>query len=575
MKKLIYSSIIAVTVLLTGCNNFLDTESLTKKNTSNYPQTVADAQQVLAGIYNNLDLPNANASSSFLMVATLASDDQLGGGGENDKQWQAEDMMLNTGTDMMGQFWSDRYVGINRANVAIETLGNCKGYASTDQQNQMLGEAYFLRAFYFYELASLFENIPLPIVSSTKDFPQAAPAKTWGQIISDLKMAISLMPAKKFGSSWVDAGHVDKWAAEALMGRAFLFYTGFYNATDVTLPDNSKVTKADVIGWIDDCVNNSGYSLVGDFRNLWAYTNRCTLKNYTYPGGNAGLKWVEDDNGVNSESMFAIKFNKFANWGTSIEFSNGYALCAGLRGAQDYNKTFPFGQGWGAGPVAPNLWKDWVTAEPNDGRRVASVAYIPTELPNYAKGQWDFVQETDYYAKKWSPVVSKKADGTCYDTFEQDMYSYTTVNFQLSNIHDLVLIRFADVLLMQSELKQDVAGINKVRIRAGLPTIGTYSDAALRNERRWELVGEGTRWNDIRRWHIAETALAAQAGQPTYYKGIADVNTTASNGGGYAVRYKATNGFFPIPESQIALSNGVLKQNAGWGTKEAEYTGWK
>ena len=54
-------------------------------------------------------------------------------------------------------------------------------------------------------------------------------------------------------------------------------------------------------------------------------------------------------------------------------------------------------------------------------------------------------------------------------------------NFQLSNIHDLVLIRFADVLLMQSELKEDASGINKVRARAGLPAINGYSLQALQN----------------------------------------------------------------------------------------------
>lgn len=55
-------------------------------------------------------------------------------------------------------------------------------------------------------------------------------------------------------------------------------------------------------------------------------------------------------------------------------------------------------------------------------------------------------------------------------------------NMQLGNIHDLVLIRFADVLLMQSELKEDVAGVNHVRERAGLPPIGSYSLTALQNE---------------------------------------------------------------------------------------------
>lgn len=44
--------------------------------------------------------------------------------------------------------------------------------------------------------------------------------------------------------------------------------------------------------------------------------------------------------------------------------------------------------------------------------------------------------------------------------------------------------------------------------------------------------------------------------------------------GGYVKRYKATNGFFPIPKSQIDLSNGVLEQNAGWTGQDANYSGW-
>ncbi len=88
----------------------------------------------------------------------------------------------------------------------------------------------------------------------------------------------------------------------------------------------------------------------------------------------------------------------------------------------------------------------------------------------------------------------------------------------MDNIHDLVLIRFADVLLMQSELKGDATGMNKVRERAGLPAIG-YSLQALQNERRWELALEGTRWNDIRRWHIAAAALQKQIGTPIYIAG--------------------------------------------------------
>ena len=94
--------------------------------------------------------------------------------------------------------------------------------------------------------------------------------------------------------------------------------------------------------------------MVDDFRNLWAYSNKYTKGDYPYTAGQ-GLNWVEDDNGINPESMFAVKFNKQADWSTTIGYANGMALHFGVRGGQAYANTFPFGQGWGAGPVAPNL----------------------------------------------------------------------------------------------------------------------------------------------------------------------------------------------------------------------------
>jgi hypothetical protein len=245
----------------------------------------------------------------------------------------------------------------------------------------------------------------------------------------------------------------------------------------------------------------------------------------------------------------------------------------GLRGGQsgvDNNPTFPFDQGWGMGPVNPTLWKEWETSEPTDMRRAASIIDIPAELPGYKKGGWnDFVQETDYWIKKYAPVAAKNGSKFATD-FSVLMYG-TTENFQLDKTNDLILLRLADVYLMHSELTQTTTYLNKVRERAGLPAIATYSLEALQNERRHELAFEGVRWNDIRRWGIAAEVLEAQIGVDCYYKGAAE--KTKSFGGGYAARYNKTKGFFPIPESEVALTNDVIKQNEGWGA-DSKYTGW-
>ena len=124
-----------------------------------------------------------------------------------------------------------------------------------------------------------------------------------------------------------------------------------------------------------------------------------------------------------------------------------------------------------------------------------------------------------------------------------DGWAQGSENLQLNNIHDLVLIRFADVLLMQSELKENTDGINRVRERAGLS-----------------------------RWHIAAAALEKQTNVKIYTNGQEDSNK--AHGGGYATRYNATAGFFKIPESEVDMSNGSITQNAGWEGSDSQYNRW-
>lgn len=592
MKKVSYIIIASVLMAVTLASCTLDSMTLTEKDTTNFPATESDANEALAAVYQNQNAINANPQYTFLYYALLASDDMLGGGGANDKLMQAMDMILNYQQDMTATYYTQRYEGINRANTLIEALNTIDMDETT--KNQALGEVKFLRAYYYYELASMYNRVPLITTPETpSDFTAPSSAAIWGQILQDLYEAATTMPATRKTD-----GHVDKYCAEAMLGRAWLFYTGMYcngedlaamtsttynPLTSVELPNGETLTKQQVITCIDDCVNNSGYSLVPDYRNLWAYTNRCTIADYPYAAnatdknGNA-LKWVEDDGAVNPESMFATKFNKLASWNTTIGYGNGYALHFGVRGGQDYDKTFPFGQGWGAGPVAPNLVTDWQAAEPNDMRLQASIENV-ADMPGYTYGgaSWaDFIQETDYYQKKIGAISAKKEDGSYAPVFEQIMYGESGwINdnlMQTGNIHDLVHIRFADVLLMQSELKEDVAGINKVRERAGLDPISSYSLKALQNERRWELAFEGTRFNDIRRWHIAAAALEKQTGVKVYTAGTPSTNT--AHNGGYTTRYNATAGFQKIPETQISLCNGQLEQNAGWTDASSEYSGW-
>jgi len=367
----------------------------------------------------------------------------------------------------------------------------------------------------------------------------------------------------------IEAGHATKWAAEALMARVFLFYTGYYGKDALPLPnEEGSISKAQVIEWLEDCISKSGHGLVDNFHNLWPYTNKYTVEHYNFTKGK-NLAWEGDGN---KETVFAVKFGTSVDWGDqfTLGYSNQYNLHFGLRTNNGGESTFPFGQGWGAGPVNSEMWNEWRQAEPTDLRRTASILNVETELESYEWGADKQMEETGFWQKKYMPI-------TAYDDEGNFTISYAIltdgaiVDYQRAHTQDLVLIRFADVLLMHSELSQDATGLNRIRARVGLPPV-PYSLDAIKKERRWELAFEGLRYFDLMRWGDAAVQLAKQEGVAIKNRGVDAV--MKAFGGGYKARYEATGGFWPIPQSQIQLSDGVLIQNKGWGTPDAEFMGW-
>lgn len=141
--------------LFTSCEKFLDSESFDKKNTGNFPVTVDDAHSMLNGIYSSLNTVVSDPQHSHFFMAELASDDRFGGGGENDRDMQGLDHLMNTQPDRFLSFWTARYQGIFRANTALETLQQVNGWASDEEYNQVLGEVHFLRALYYFELSQM------------------------------------------------------------------------------------------------------------------------------------------------------------------------------------------------------------------------------------------------------------------------------------------------------------------------------------------------------------------------------------------------------------------------------------
>jgi hypothetical protein len=134
-------------------------------------------------------------------------------------------------------------------------------------------------------------------------------------------------------------------------------------------------------------------------------------------------------------------------------------------------------------------------------------------------------------------------------------------------------MRFADVLLMQSELEENATGLNKVRARSHLAPVA-YSLEAIKEERRWELAFEGLRWWDLLRWSgpSLEEAGAALNKQNNFTVINAAVIVPMVKYD-YAARLKQTQGYWPIPQDEIDLSNGLIEQNPGWDAS-AQFSDW-
>ena len=437
------------------------------------------------------------------------------------------------------------------------------------EKGKVEGQARFLRAMFYFDMSRMFGEVPLVLETKPQNLPKAPAAETYAQIATDLKAAIEAFPAVPYGPAlYGDMGRANRWTAEALMARVFLFYTGYYEVPDLPLVDGSSITKADVVAWLEECRDNSGYQLMSEFRNQWPYSVANATnsgKPYKYAVDN-NLSWYAET-GTNAEAMFEIKFSTFADWGTSIYYSNQMNLFFGWRA---YSYKGAMGEGWGMGTVNKKLWDEW---SDTDIRKRGSIQKVDDPAEGI-DASYDLgvdvhdkqMDETGYWQKKYRPINLWANDPNGvkeWHNYSVDFYG-ATKNMQLDNMQDIVLIRFADVLLMHSELTGTADGMNLVRGRVGLPSVG-YSLDALKDERRHELAFEGVRYYDLLRWagksnlSSVKTILEGKNGVATINNGVPGVKK------GVSFRVE-TGGFLQIPNREIQLSDGVLIQNTGWET---------
>ncbi len=633
MKKYILSAlVVSAATVFVSCNDMLDTDPrVTELTAATFPGKPADVEALNAATYSIMNTLGGGDQSGICNNPfywwCMMSDECYGSGGLQDNVNKSLHHFTTASSNQYEQEFILLYGGISRANNQIETIDNVKWTdAQKAQRDQLLGEAYFMRGLYYMWLSQLFGDVPLitsTVITDDMQNQVSAEEVIYPQILSDFVSAKNLMKAERANGS----GHADKFTAEAFIARAWMFWAGFYkkqadlSSGDATMdlveqegcPAGTKISKADVVAALKDIVATGGYKLCEDYRSLWQYSNSY-LWDEAHDGVGHAYEFIADmkrencfdqpgmGNG-NTEEIFQIQFLNASKWAISGTYNNArmysnYLSCFwGLRnGATNDNgkrdKTYPFNQGWGQGTPSCNIWDDWTDAERtgNDGkgysdiRKLGTMIDLDNELEAYTYEK-DDNEESGYACKKYAEV-NLDACAADNDSWWSQCPGYTSSSLdnkqQGDHFEDFYLMRYADVLLMLSELTGDVQYMNQVQKRAGVPLTASYSLKALQDERRWEFALEGLRFNDMRRWSgidggqncYAAKALQAQDGKQITCYGKKKSQILKHMTCSWSKRYADTNGFLPKPQRQITLMNNKMQQNPGWDDKTpaAEWT---
>jgi hypothetical protein len=511
-----YLTLIIITLFTVGCTeDFLDRQPLDQEVSSTFYQTEEQAMQALVSIYDAMQYQSSPGVSwaPFMAMSEILSDDAFAGGGDaNDGKDEDEFNLFNIPTTnvIVHSLWLKNYTGIYRANLYLEIID---GIDTSDEfKARTSAEAKFMRAYFHFELARFFENIPMltATIKSTSEYSQTqnTPEEVYNQIAKDLVEAIVDLPEflPEEGK-----GRISKWAAQAMLGRVYLFYNGVYGS-DLVAGDVT-IDRAKALEYLEDMIARSGHDLLPDYSKVFKLESEYSVENVFEIGHGDSPAWWD--------------------WGY-VRGGEGN-LSAQMMGPR-VTRSNKWDRGWSFGTVTQGLFEQLE----NDPRLSSSILQESDLDGTLGIGY----QHTGYYSNKYtSDAEHWGADG----------------QFEHNRTNNYRVIRHSDVLLMAAELGSASAQnyLDDVRARVGLGSVPVNLDN-IYNERRVELALEGIRYFDVLRRGLgyANNALSMTGERGPNFVGDQQLFDVTFN--------MATKGFLPIPQVEIDLSNNVFIQNLGY-----------
>lgn len=503
MKNIFKITALLSFIVLFTCDDFVDVEPV-GPDADSYFNSQAEYESALIGAYDLLQ-----ASFWNVLTGVVASDDYAAGGDSfnfDQPTLQNINQMTHSPADnnQLRDIWNLMYAGLNRTNYLLEF----KDQIEFTGKEEIIAQAYFLRAYYTFELVKFFGNVPLKtevragvmrivdervVIGEQYDINRTANiSEAYALIEEDLKEAILNLPVVQD-----QVYKVTKGAAQALLGKVYLYH-GTFNQTKF----------ADAATILGDVITSNQYSLKTgvDYENLF----ETSLEN-------------------SSESVFEIQYTgvEGASWECIICSEGSYfpKFC----GPRSPYSNPTYDAGWGFCLPSQELFDLFDT---NDARKDVTFLNLQNDQDSYSQGRDD----TGLFNKKYLPRLADDRAGS------------DPLNFA----NNYRAIRYADVLLMAAEAHAQSGGtnaegyLNEVRFRAYGNNSGDYTAAegdlleAIYTERRKELAGEGHRFFDLVRTNKASISIDG---------------FTANK-----------NEIFPIPLIELELANAVVRwgQNPGY-----------
>lgn len=496
-----------VAVVLSGCQK-LNEDPRGNLTPDTYFKTQADLDASVAAIYQQFTIDGAyaftNKSTSYFGADDLTTDPGL-----NKGDFRAFDQLngSSANTSLVAQ-WQGAWTGIYQAN---NVLSNYQKVNSTDtQKNQSAGQAYFLRAWAYYNLVRTFGAVP--VIDKTidvNDRPDRNPvADVYALIINDLITAKRMLPVSFAGQP----GKANQLAARSLLADVYLTTAGW----PLKKTQNYALAAAEA----DSVIQAGRYSLLSDYAQVFKTNN-------------------------NSESIFALQFNVGGGSPNRTFGSTCVPLdevaSDGSSGWDDYYPEINFFLNAPKCARTDATFYTTLKLKQNDN----SFKLVPWNSPEthaghpyykkFRAGAGDGVIETATAIQSINPSTNKATDIIRYP---------------------LVLLDFAEASAMAAggPTAAGYSAINQVRTRAGLPaltaglTAAAFQDSVVR-ERGYEFAGEfGIRWFDIVRLQLLQQVNAARSASENPINASSDLST----------RYLA-----PIPINEM-YRNPKWAQNAGY-----------